>query len=216
MVDQKLKNSLKGNRKQNYSAIPKQLLPSIHNKTHFKAATSIFLKSRLENSLKDRTNYLSRALRDVSPQYTNSKVPENERALEDSNQVSKPSNSIIKRDQKSDKKLQQVSFVNNDLKQKSEDGARNSKVADSIASGTPDELDQREIANAVTKTVLEQCNIIRHKHPNSKKLDLKSKLESSLYGLRFGRPKYTCVKRNNQMNKTADSHQVKRLTSDVL
>jgi len=72
LADDKLRESIKKQRKFNQTITPKQLLPNIHNKTHFKAVTSIYLKSELEKSLKDKSNYLSRALRDVSPSYLKS------------------------------------------------------------------------------------------------------------------------------------------------
>ena len=73
LASDKLQSTIR-HRRQNQTISPKQLLPSIHHKTHFKAATSVFLKSELENSLKDKSNYLSRALRDVSPSFTNMSV----------------------------------------------------------------------------------------------------------------------------------------------
>lgn len=81
------------------------LLPSIHNKTHFKAATSVFLKSQLEKSLKDKTNYLSRALRDVSPQFTNMSVDETKATSpKDGQPILKPNNSNIRREGNNSKK----------------------------------------------------------------------------------------------------------------
>lgn len=70
LVGAKIKGSFRDSKRANQTTSPKQLLPSLHNKTHFKAATSIFLKSQLEKSLKDKTNYLSRALRDISSKFT--------------------------------------------------------------------------------------------------------------------------------------------------
>jgi len=43
LANDDLKSTLRNQRRLNQTISPKQLLPSIHNKTHFKAATSIFL-----------------------------------------------------------------------------------------------------------------------------------------------------------------------------
>ena len=69
LIDKNLKTTIRNFRRMNQTTSPKKLLPNIHHKTHFKAATSIYLKSKLEGSLQDRTNFLSRALRDVSPAF---------------------------------------------------------------------------------------------------------------------------------------------------
>jgi hypothetical protein len=135
MIDRSLKSTIRNHRKLNQTTSPKQLLPSIHNKTHFKAATSVFLKSQLEKSLKDKTNYLSRALRDVSPTFAsfsvdtavNSKTPQNER------ESSKQSQSIIKRDPKNDKKLQSVHFAGGAVCTEESEAKRASKIADQTA-----------------------------------------------------------------------------------
>ena len=95
LADINTKDSFKNYLKLGQSISPKQLLPSIHHKTHFKAATSVFLKSELEKSLRDKSNYLSRALRDVTPSnfktVDDKQTEQNERPLENK-QVS----SIIK------------------------------------------------------------------------------------------------------------------------
>jgi hypothetical protein len=74
LASDKLSSTIRDRNRQNQTISPNQLLPSIHHKTHFKAATSLFLKTSLENSLKDKTNCLSRALRDVSPNFANMSV----------------------------------------------------------------------------------------------------------------------------------------------
>jgi hypothetical protein len=120
IISRGLKSTARNQRRLNQTVSPKDLLPSIHHKTHFKAATSIFLKSQLENSLKDKTNYLSRALRDVSPSFgAQSGQIGNNTINETMNREmdNKPNGPIIKHDVKMDRKNQNVSFANNEAMQ---------------------------------------------------------------------------------------------------
>jgi len=122
LIDDTLKSSLRYHRQFNQTTSPKQLLPNLHTKTHFKAATSIFLKSQLEKSLKDKSNYLSRALRDVSPQFGLTNTEDNHFAKSPTSGAPslKPSNSIIKKDTKNDRKIQSVTFASGELAEKAE------------------------------------------------------------------------------------------------
>lgn len=112
LASEKLNSTLKHKREQNHTISPKQILPSIHNKTHFKAATSVFLRSELENSLKDKSNFLSRALRDVSPGFASMSID----APAQTNLTTSPNNKvhpIMKHgDNKNEKhNIQSVSFI---------------------------------------------------------------------------------------------------------
>lgn len=61
----------------------KNLLPAIHNKTHFKAITSVFTAAGAENSLVDHNNIFEKALKDA--QYNNEVSPRKEEEDEVSN-----------------------------------------------------------------------------------------------------------------------------------
>jgi hypothetical protein len=133
IVGRGLKSTIRNQRRLNQTVSPKDLLPSIHHKTHFKAATSVFLKSQLEKSLKDKTNYLSRALRDVSPSFgaqsgQNGNITINETMAREMD--NKPNGPIIKHDSKIDRKIQNVSFANNE-QTGDEDSKMGSKVVGS-------------------------------------------------------------------------------------
>lgn len=130
-----LKSTIRNSRRLNQTTSPKELLPSIHNKTHFKAATSIFLKSQLERSLKDNSNFLSRALRDVSPNFASFSVDTATNTVKESMTQEtgiRQSAPIIKHNIKQDRKIQNVSFAKNEaVKSENEDFKRSSKVVDS-------------------------------------------------------------------------------------
>ena len=61
----------------------------------------------------------------------------------------------------------------------------------------------------MTKSILKQCNIIRPKHPNSKKLVVKNKLSDDEYSKLIGKVKRVQLKRlrNDSLRKTVDTHQ---------
>lgn len=182
LVGRDLKSTIRNSRRLNQTTSPKQLLPSIHNKTHFKAATSVFLKSQLEKSLKDNSNFLSRALRDVSPNFASFSVDTATNTMKESMTQEtgiRQSAPIIKHNIKQDRKLQNVSFAKNEaVKIENEDSKRTSKVADSSVTNQGNFLVLIciEMADKVTKAILERCHIIRAKHPNSKKLNIKHRL----------------------------------------
>jgi hypothetical protein len=98
LIGTKLKGTFRDSKRANQTTSPKQLLPCLHNKTHFKAATSIFLKSQLEKSLRDKTHYLSRALRDISSKYTEKTWDDKSPHGDISIKVLKPSSSNTKND----------------------------------------------------------------------------------------------------------------------
>jgi len=113
LADKSLKSTIRNFHKKNQTISPKQLLPSIHNKTHFKAATSIFLGGQLEGSLKDKSNFLSRALRDVSPSFATSSMDKltQPKTPNVGNTTQKDQSVIKKHHNKGDKKNITVSFM---------------------------------------------------------------------------------------------------------
>jgi hypothetical protein len=223
LVDERLKSSSRYHRKFNQTTSPKQLLPNLHTKTHFKAATSIFLKSQLEKSLKDRSNYLSRALRDVSPQFglTNTEEHHFVKSPTSGGPGLKPSNSIIKKDTKNDRKVQSVTFASGELAEKTERPKLVANQADKTASQQGREFrcfTFLDVAEVVTKTILQQCNVIRSKHPNSKKLVIKDRLNSSDYDQSIGKFRHLHSKRlrNTSLRKDLDTHQFELSADNML
>lgn len=129
------------------------MLPSIHQKTHFKAATSVFLKSQLEGSLRDKSNYLSRALRDVSPSFVNQSLEAPKLSKIAQSPMSKPTPSIIKKDAKIDlKKHANVSFAEYELKSKAEGGPRSNDLTKKGEEAN--NFSKTGAADAITKTIL--------------------------------------------------------------
>lgn len=181
---------------------PKQLLPSIHHKTHFKAATSVLLKSELESSLKDKSNYLSRALRDVTP--SNFKTVEDKsKQLNDDKSIDVNHTSlVIKKDNHIENKIHAVSFEDDEPNLRPESGE--------IIPPQPEKSESRlKLADLVTKSVLQNCNIIRSKHPNSK---MQCLVKTSKMARRFA--KGAALRERNLSNRMSVDEEQQEMLND--
>jgi len=117
-----------------------------------------------------------------------------------------PNTSIIRKSSKADKKHQTVSFLEGDNKTAKVDTIEHDqkqpeKQMDKSQS-------HQELADAVTKRILQKCNIIRSKHPNSKKLNIKERLFGITYDKILGKVKRVQSKRlrNTNLKTTLDTH----------